>query len=493
MVFTIENSGTADLTFTTPITISGANADQFTIEAQPSSPVAGSGSTTFTVRFTPTSLGAKTATISIANNDSDENPYDLTITGTAVDIPPNPIYRDETTTVGTPLSVIPTNLGGPITSASVTGGSLPPGMTLNNDGSITGTPTTVGVYTVTVSDCNTGGCAVRTVTITVNDPASEPIAAVYPDGVGVELTPLTVTPTITSGGPAVSAALATGSITTGMTINADGTITGTPALGSAGTYHATITLTNASGGSITIPVTITISAAGSTPITADYPTSTIEVGTYLEVTPNITSGGPAVSATLAGGNIPPGMTLNADGTITGTPTTTGTYTAQITLTNASGGQTTVPATIIVTPLGATAILAGYTPAIGPVNTPLTVTPSVTSGGPVVSASLATGSLPPGMTLNNDGSISGTPTVEGVYTMSITLCNGTGGCITVPETITITPVDAPTGSLNSAGDISVGCTATLNWTAANATSGTLNPGGIAVPVGDGSGSINVSPA
>ena len=57
VVFTIENTGTADLTLTTPITISGANADQFTIEAQPGSTVAGSASTTYTVCFTPTSTG----------------------------------------------------------------------------------------------------------------------------------------------------------------------------------------------------------------------------------------------------------------------------------------------------------------------------------------------------------------------------------------------------------------------------------------------------
>jgi len=44
--------------------------------------VAASGSTTFIVRFTPTSASAKTATISIANNDADENPYDLTVQGT---------------------------------------------------------------------------------------------------------------------------------------------------------------------------------------------------------------------------------------------------------------------------------------------------------------------------------------------------------------------------------------------------------------------------
>ncbi|MCP5108607.1 MAG: choice-of-anchor D domain-containing protein, partial [bacterium] len=83
LVFTITNSGTSNLTLTTPITIGGADAGQFSIQAQPTSPVAtGPGTTTFTVRFTPTTTGAKTATISIANNDSDENPYDLTITGT---------------------------------------------------------------------------------------------------------------------------------------------------------------------------------------------------------------------------------------------------------------------------------------------------------------------------------------------------------------------------------------------------------------------------
>jgi hypothetical protein len=81
IVFTIQNSGTSALTLTTPITIGGTNADQFSIQAQPTSPVAAAGSTTFTIRFSPTSTGSKSASISIGNNDSNENPYDLTITG----------------------------------------------------------------------------------------------------------------------------------------------------------------------------------------------------------------------------------------------------------------------------------------------------------------------------------------------------------------------------------------------------------------------------
>jgi len=81
IVFTIKNTGAGSLTFTTPITIGGADAAQFSIRAPlASSPIAAGGSATFTVRFKPTSTGAKTATISIPNNDSNENPYDLTLT-----------------------------------------------------------------------------------------------------------------------------------------------------------------------------------------------------------------------------------------------------------------------------------------------------------------------------------------------------------------------------------------------------------------------------
>ena len=85
VVFTIENTGTADLTLSgTPIvTITGTDASQFSVQgAQPTSPVAASGSTTFTVRFSPTSTGAKTASIAIVNNDSDENLYNLTLNAT---------------------------------------------------------------------------------------------------------------------------------------------------------------------------------------------------------------------------------------------------------------------------------------------------------------------------------------------------------------------------------------------------------------------------
>lgn len=88
--FTIENNGTGDLTLTDPspyIIISGVDSADFVVTAVPSSPIAASSSTTFEITFNPTGsvLGIRTATVSIANDDADENPYTFNVFGEAID------------------------------------------------------------------------------------------------------------------------------------------------------------------------------------------------------------------------------------------------------------------------------------------------------------------------------------------------------------------------------------------------------------------------
>ncbi|MHC4192080.1 MAG: choice-of-anchor D domain-containing protein, partial [Planctomycetota bacterium] len=77
--FTIRNTGGAALNLTgSPMVQIIGNSD-FTV-AQPSSPVAANGgTTTFQIKFTPSGSGLKTATVWIANDDGDENPYDFSI------------------------------------------------------------------------------------------------------------------------------------------------------------------------------------------------------------------------------------------------------------------------------------------------------------------------------------------------------------------------------------------------------------------------------
>jgi hypothetical protein len=83
--FTIKNTGTGalNLTGTPKVAVSGTNAADFTVTTQPTTPVAATtGTTTFQVTFDPSASGLRTATLSIANDDSDENPFDFAIQGT---------------------------------------------------------------------------------------------------------------------------------------------------------------------------------------------------------------------------------------------------------------------------------------------------------------------------------------------------------------------------------------------------------------------------
>lgn len=85
--FVITNNGGAPLTIGS-VVISGVNAAMFTIVSAATSPVLPGGSTTFVVRFTPSSIGIKNATITINNNDANEAAYSFAVTGSAFDPAP---------------------------------------------------------------------------------------------------------------------------------------------------------------------------------------------------------------------------------------------------------------------------------------------------------------------------------------------------------------------------------------------------------------------
>ena len=79
-IFTLYNQGNIPLTIT-GVTFTGTNASDFSATT-PASPIPAFGSVTFTVTFTLGGTGTRTATMNIANNDSNENPYDIAIQAT---------------------------------------------------------------------------------------------------------------------------------------------------------------------------------------------------------------------------------------------------------------------------------------------------------------------------------------------------------------------------------------------------------------------------
>ena len=68
--------------------VSGTNASEFTVTTQPdASTVSAGGTKTFVITFDPGATGSRSATVSIANDDSDENPYTFAIAGTGTSAP----------------------------------------------------------------------------------------------------------------------------------------------------------------------------------------------------------------------------------------------------------------------------------------------------------------------------------------------------------------------------------------------------------------------
>jgi hypothetical protein len=85
LTFTVRNTGTGPLSLGA-LTIDGTHAGDYSITALPVGPVSAPGSTTFVVDFSPLQIGASTAVLHLVNDDSNENPFDITLTGTGTNI-----------------------------------------------------------------------------------------------------------------------------------------------------------------------------------------------------------------------------------------------------------------------------------------------------------------------------------------------------------------------------------------------------------------------
>lgn len=82
--YTLTNSGpqTLNLTGVAPDFVTLSGSPDFSITSQPSTPVAPNGGTTsFSIAFNPSSTGVKTATVSIASDDTSRTPFTFSVSG----------------------------------------------------------------------------------------------------------------------------------------------------------------------------------------------------------------------------------------------------------------------------------------------------------------------------------------------------------------------------------------------------------------------------
>lgn len=245
----------------------------------------------------------------------------------------------------------------------------------------------------------------------------------------------------------------------GLIVPSSGTgslaITGTPA--ATGTETFTVTATDALGDATTTNYSITVNPAvtlGSLPVTGTAGVAYSNNITVSGGTGNVSLAVSNIEDPLAGLNIPRSGVNGL--TISGTPTQAGTVSFTVTATDAAGAVTTQNYAIAVAP-ASSLTLSPLTLTAGAVGSKYSATLTASDGFGDYAFTVAKGSkLPPGLTLESDGGLEGTPTAAGRYTFTVTAEDSSTPTLTgtATYTVTITPalvVSAATLPTATVGD------------------------------------------
>ncbi|MGH3581576.1 MAG: putative Ig domain-containing protein [Mycobacterium sp.] len=234
---------------------------------------------------------------------------------------------------GTAYSQTISAIGGSGTyTFSVSGGTLPPGLTLNPaSGVLAGMPTTAASYNFSVMATDAlGATAVRAYTVAFNAAVTVGPATLPAGAAGTAYSQ-----TISAGGGTGSYtySVSAGTLPPGLSLNpSTGVISGTPT--TAATSNFTITATDGSGfiGSRAYALTVA-------PPTLNLvsPVSNGTVGSPYNQAIVVTGGTAPYTYAVSGGQLPPGLSLDAaTGALTGVPMASGTYPFTVTVTDANG-------------------------------------------------------------------------------------------------------------------------------------------------------------
>jgi len=396
-------------------------------------------------------LGAVSFTLSTCN-----------ITVTAVDIQCGTCGANKAR-VGTPYSATLAATGGTAPyKYSIASGTLPPGLTLNPDtGIISGTPTTAGTYSFTsqVTDHN-GGTDTTTCSITVIAIPLDLECGTCTQGRATVGTGYTAKLAETGGTGPFTYSIVKGSLPAGLTLDAStGAIAGTPT--AAGNYTFTSKVLDSTGKYDTSTCTIVVV---NSPVDLDCGpcrAGKAYVRTFYTSTMSVSGAKAPYTFSIISGALPAGITLDTGtGTISGTPTTAGTYTFKVKVVDANGYTDTDDCTIVVgaPPVNLDCAACGSGSTSGKVGSPYTATLSVSGGRSPFTFAISSGSLPPGLTLNSGtGAIAGTPTAAGSYTFTAKVTDANGSTDTATCTIAIagSSINLDCGACGTSGKATVG--------------------------------------
>ena len=202
----------------------------------------------------------------------------------------------------------------------------------------------------------------------------------------------------------------------------------------AGTiYHYRLTATNSAGTGTGSDASFSTAAPPSITSTSPLPVGTIGVDYSHLLT--ATGGTAPYSWTISSGSMPAGLNLSEGGGITGTPTTLGTSTFTARCSSPNGTSTTKDFSLTVDPLFPVITTANPLPA-GNAGTAYSQSLTASSGTAPYTWSVSSGSLPAGLNLSADGSITGTPTALGTATFTVRVLDVIGVAATKDFSLSI---------------------------------------------------------
>ncbi len=303
-------------------------------------------------------------------------------------------------------------------------GAFPPGITLSSsEGILSGTPTTAGTYTFTVSV--SGGSwqyGTRSYNLII-DPTVPPMflspATIANGTVGVSYSQ---TLTVSGGTGPYTTWISGGTPPPGITLSASGVLSGTPT--TANTYNFSVQADDSAGHSTTKNYTTTISSAAVTISVSPSNIPNATAGTAYSITFSASGGTTPYTWQMYPGSTPPaGLSLSSSGVLSGTPTTAGSYEFALHVQDAAGHEQNPGYALTVNAIPVAPTTLTITPASWPdaaVSVAYTRILSATGGTTPYQWTFTSGVLPAGLSITSGGTFYGTPTVAGTYAFNLTV-------------------------------------------------------------------------